>query len=77
MTHETTDGKVDVLNQYISELNLSVRARKATIKLGAETIGHLVERTAEEFTELKNFGATSLKELREKLAERNLKLKGD
>lgn len=77
MTTEPTDGKVDVLGQSINELNLSVRGRKGAAALGVETLGHLVERTAAEFMSLKNFGATSLKEIREKLAERNLKLKGE
>jgi len=61
----------------ITELNLSVRARKCTTKLGITTIGDLVRRTAEDLLECKNFGVTSLNEVREKLAERNLKLRGD
>ena len=77
MTTEPTDGTVNVLGQSIDELNLSARGRKGAAALGVETIGHLVNRTSEEFLELKNFGVTSLKEIREKLAERNLKLRGE
>jgi len=61
----------------ITELNLSVRARKCTTKLGISTIGDLVRRTAEDLLECKNFGVTSLNEVREKLVERGLKLRGD
>jgi DNA-directed RNA polymerase subunit alpha len=61
----------------IGELNLSVRARKCTTKLGLVTIGDLTRRTAEDLLECKNFGVTSLNEVREKLAERGLKLRGD
>jgi DNA-directed RNA polymerase subunit alpha len=61
----------------IAELNLSVRARKCTSKLGINTIGDLVRRTAEDLLECKNFGVTSLNEVREKLSERGLKLRGD
>ena len=61
----------------ITELNLSVRARKCTSKLGINTIGDLVRRTAEDLLECKNFGVTSLNEVREKLSERGLKLRGD
>jgi len=61
----------------ITELNLSVRARKCTTKLGITTIGDLVRRTAEDLLECKNFGVTSLNEVREKLTERSLKLRGD
>jgi len=61
----------------ITELNLSVRARKCTTKLGIMTIGDLVRRTAEDLLECKNFGVTSLNEVREKLTERGLRLRGD
>jgi DNA-directed RNA polymerase subunit alpha len=61
----------------IADLNLSVRARKCTTKLGINTIGDLVRRTAEDLLECKNFGVTSLNEVREKLAERSLKLRGE
>ena len=61
----------------IAELNLSVRARKCTTKLGITTIGDLVRRTGEDLMECKNFGVTSLNEVRERLAERGLKLRGD
>jgi DNA-directed RNA polymerase subunit alpha len=61
----------------IGELNLSVRARKCTTKLGLVTIGDLTRRTAEDLLECKNFGVTSLNEVREKLADRGLKLRGD
>ncbi|MFM7184551.1 MAG: DNA-directed RNA polymerase subunit alpha C-terminal domain-containing protein [Planctomycetota bacterium] len=64
-------------NLPITELNLSVRARKCTTKLGITTIGDLVRRTAEDLLECKNFGVTSLNEVREKLTERGLKLRGD
>jgi DNA-directed RNA polymerase subunit alpha len=61
----------------IGELNLSVRARKCTTKLGINSVGDLVRRTAEDLLECKNFGVTSLNEVREKLAERGLKLRGE
>lgn len=61
----------------ITELNLSVRARKCTTKLGINTIGELVRRTAEDLMECKNFGVTSLNEVRERLVERGLKLRGE
>jgi len=54
-----------------------VRARKCTTKLGINTIGDLVRRTAEDLLECKNFGVTSLNEVREKLTERGLKLRGE
>ena len=74
---EATADEQEIYSQPITELNLSVRARKCTTKLGINTIGDLVRRTAEDLLECKNFGVTSLNEVREKLTERGLRLRGD
>jgi len=66
-----------LLTKPIAELNLSVRARKCMIRLGISTIGELVRRTGDELLECKNFGVTSLNEVREKLTVHALKLRGD
>ena len=66
-----------VLNRPVTELNLSVRARKCMNKLNITTVGELVHRTADELLEAKNFGMTSLNEVREKLGAMGLKLRGD
>lgn len=66
-----------LLNRPIAELNLSVRARKCMIRLGISTIGELLRRTGDELLECKNFGVTSLNEVREKLTSHGLKLRGD
>lgn len=66
-----------LLNKPIAELNLSVRARKCMMRLGVTTIGELVRRTGDELLEVKNFGVTSLNEVREKLAQFGLRLRGD
>jgi len=66
-----------VMNKPVSELNLSVRARKCMNRLGIATLGELVQRTADELLEAKNFGMTSLTEVRDKLVGYQLKLRGD
>jgi DNA-directed RNA polymerase subunit alpha len=66
-----------MLSRPISELNLSVRARKCMIRLAINTLGDLVRRTGDDLLECKNFGVTSLNEVREKLTAMNLKLRGD
>lgn len=66
-----------LLMRPIAELNLSVRARKCMVRLGINTIGELVRRTGDELLECKNFGVTSLTEVREKLTGHGLKLRGD
>jgi DNA-directed RNA polymerase subunit alpha len=66
-----------VLNKSVSELNLSVRARKCMNRLNIATLGDLVQRSAEELMEARNFGTTSLLEVREKLTGYGLKLRND
>jgi DNA-directed RNA polymerase subunit alpha len=66
-----------VLNKPISDLNLSVRARKCMNRLGLNTLAELVNRSADELLESKNFGMTSLNEVREKLQAYGLTLRGD
>jgi DNA-directed RNA polymerase subunit alpha len=72
-----TPDEQALLDRPISDLNLSVRARKCMIRLGLNTIGELVRRTGDDLLECKNFGVTSLNEVREKLTQSNLKLRGD
>jgi len=66
-----------VLGKPVSDLNLSVRARKCMNRLGINTLGDLVQRSGDELLESKNFGMTSLNEVREKLAQFGLSLRGD
>lgn len=65
------------VSRPVSELNLSVRARKCMNRLNITTIGELLSRTGDELMEAKNFGVTSLNEVREKLTIMGLKLRGD
>ena len=66
-----------LLSRPISDLALSVRARKCMIRLGITTIGELVRHTGDELLECKNFGVTSLNEVRDKLTTYGIKLRGD
>lgn len=72
-----SDQEQAVLNKSVSELNLSVRARKCMNRLGINSLGDLIQRTADELLESKNFGMTSLNEVREKLRQLGLTLRGD
>jgi DNA-directed RNA polymerase subunit alpha len=74
---QLSDQEQAVLNKPVSDLNLSVRARKCMNRLGINTLGELVNRTADELLESKNFGMTSLTEVREKLRLYGLSLRGD
>ena len=66
-----------LLERPISDLNLSVRARKCMARLGLNTIGQLIRKTGDDLLECKNFGVTSLTEVREKLTQFGVKLRGD
>lgn len=68
-------GKEAVFAKPISELNLSVRARKAVQLMNCQTLGDLASHTEAELMGIKNFGATSLKEVKDKLTEFGLGLR--
>ncbi len=63
------------LNKPISVLELSVRARKALQLLNIGSLGELASRTEAELMGVKNFGQTSLVEIKEKLAQHGLTLR--
>lgn len=63
------------LGMPIAVLNLSVRSRKALQMLGIHSLGELAARTEAELLGVKNFGQTSLDEIRERLAEHGLGLR--
>jgi DNA-directed RNA polymerase subunit alpha len=62
------------LNMSLAELELSVRATNCLESEGITTVRDLVIRTDEELLEVRNFGDTTLKEVKAKLAERGLHL---
>ena len=66
-----------LLAKPVSDLNLSVRARKCMIRMGINVLSELVRRTGDDLLECKNFGVTSLNEVREKLTALGLKLRGE
>lgn len=75
--YEQLRGKApdSVLNKPISVLDLSVRARKALQMLNIQSIGDLATRTEAELMGVKNFGATSLDEIKAKLTDFGLSLR--
>ena len=56
----------------IAELDLSVRASNCLETANINTVGDLVAKTEEELLAIKNFGKTTLKEVKKKLAQLNL-----
>lgn len=68
-------GQEHVLAKSVAEMALSVRARKALQLLNIQTLGDLASHTEAELMGIKNFGSTSLKEVRERLHENGLSLR--
>jgi len=66
-----------LLERPVSELGLSVRARRCITNKNIATIGDLVRTMSDELLKCKNFGVTSLNEVRQKMAVFNLRLRGD
>ena len=72
---EQTEAENDLLTLTVAELKLSVRARKALQRLNINTIGELIQCTEAELLGCKNFGLTSLQEVKIGLKEKELALR--
>lgn len=67
--------ETSILDKPVSELELSVRCRKAMVQLNVYTLGDLVKKSEADLLACKNFGVTSLNEVKQKLNEMGLRLK--
>ena len=65
----------EILNQTMDDLNLSVRAHRALDRLGVKSILELINKTEAELLGCKNFGVTSLNEIKERLEGLGLSLR--
>jgi DNA-directed RNA polymerase subunit alpha len=65
----------EILNKQVGDLELSVRSRKALQRLNIASIGELASRTEDELLGCKNFGHTSLNEIKQQLATFGLGLR--
>ena len=62
------------LNKSLAELNLSVRATNCLESEGINTVRDLVSRSEDQLLQVRNFGETTLDEVRERLEEIDLRL---
>ena len=69
------DEDEGLLNKPIDDLPLSVRARKCLEKLDIRTLGDLTRKTDAELLGVKNFGVTSLNEIRKAIGNLGLSLR--
>jgi DNA-directed RNA polymerase subunit alpha len=72
---EAQDEDEGLLNKSIDDLQLSVRARKCLQKLDMHTIGDLTRKTDAELLGVKNFGITSLNEIKKAIGNLGLSLR--
>jgi DNA-directed RNA polymerase subunit alpha len=75
-TRPATSDLTDPRNRPISELELSVRSRRVIEVFKVRTIGDLCSKSEAELMACPNFGQTSLNEIKTKLDELGLALKG-
>lgn len=64
----------ELLNKPIEELDLSVRARNCLDAESLASVGDLVRKSENDLLKIKNFGKTSLKEIKKKLSDLGLSL---
>ena len=69
------DENEGLLNKPVGDLQLSVRARKCLQKLDLRTIGDLCRKTDAELLGCKNFGVTSLNEIKKSITTLGLSLR--
>ncbi len=69
------DVGLELAGQPVSKLELSVRSRKCLQALGINTIGELADRTEAELLNARNFGQTSLEEIKKGLTQLGLSLR--
>jgi DNA-directed RNA polymerase subunit alpha len=65
----------ELMGKSVADLELSVRSRKALQRLNIATIGELASRTEAELLGCKNFGQTSLNEIKQQLGTFGLGLR--
>jgi DNA-directed RNA polymerase subunit alpha len=67
-------GQEAVLSKPVGELELSVRARRCLQRLNVQTLGDLVQYSEADLLATRNFGVTSLNEVKVRLGDHGLQL---
>lgn len=57
----------EIVNKSMDDFDMSIRARNCLMQLNIKTIGDLISRTEAEMLGVKNFGVTSLTEIKQVL----------
>jgi DNA-directed RNA polymerase subunit alpha len=75
LSDRITSEEQEVLNKSVDDLQLSVRSRKCLQKLNIGTLADVIRKTEAELLGVKNFGVTSLNEIKRILASFGLTLR--
>ncbi|MGF1634434.1 MAG: DNA-directed RNA polymerase subunit alpha C-terminal domain-containing protein [Phycisphaerae bacterium] len=67
----------ELMEKLVNDVEFSVRSRKALQRLNIQTVGELAQRSEDELLGCKNFGLTSLNEMKQVLASYGLTLRKD
>jgi DNA-directed RNA polymerase subunit alpha len=73
--NEMDEQEPGFLNKPIDDLQLSVRAKKCLQKLNLQTLGEVIQKTEAELLGCKNFGVTSLNEIKKAIENLGLSLR--
>ena len=68
------DKRNQVLEIPVTDFELSVRSRNCLKKMNIRNLGDLIRHSEQELLSYKNFGETSLQEIKDMLASKNLRL---
>ena len=77
LEHKEDDGKEQVLEMTIEELDLSVRAFNCLKRAGVNTVNDLINKSPEEMMKVRNLGKKSLEEVISKLNSLGFNLNGE
>jgi DNA-directed RNA polymerase subunit alpha len=69
------DAPAELLNKPLSEIEFSGRSRKCLQRLNLMSVGDLIQKTEAELLSTKNFGQTSLTEIKQRLEDLGLSLR--
>lgn len=69
------EGSLEILSKSLTEIEFSSRSRKCLQRLNLTTLGDLTSKAEAELLSIKNFGQTSLNEIKQRLADFGLSLR--
>ncbi len=76
MQEISVQSSSDITTKNVKELNLSSRTLNSLKRMGINTVGDILKYTEDDLITIRNLGGKSIQEIKQKLAELGLSLKG-